>query len=358
MPLFTWSVLVSSAVMLLALPVLIAAFLMMFVDHHYGARLFNGLTSSRGGNPLAWPRLFWFGAYPLLWALLLPALGVVSEILAVFAGRPLADRKRAMGAVAAVGVLAFAGWGSEVRNLSDARPLFAIGALAVLAPVAGLFLNWLLTLRQAGKERGVEQIRGRLTEVPMLFVLGLLTVLAAGLGASAVSALGATTRFHTNYWSVGQQHLMYFAPATIAIVAAVHFWAPKLWGRHLSSGMGKLELLLIVGGAHLGFLPALVLGIQDMTIHTSDYSTNEEWQLANIAVSAGSAVLALGAVLFALNLLVSVVLKRGRRAESDPWGGHTLEWFGPAPPPRHNFDTLPEVRSGTPVLDLRQGEVT
>lgn len=354
-PLFTWSVLVSSAVMLLALPVLMAGLLMMFVDHHYGTRLFNGLTSSRGGNPLLWPRLFWFGAYPMLWALVLPALGVVCEIVAVFAGRPLVDRKRAMGAMGAIGVLAFAGFGSEVRNLADARPLFAIGALLVLAPVAGLFLNWLLTLRKAGKEEGTETVRQRLSGLPMLFVLGLLTVLAAGLGASVVSALGATTRFHTNYWAVGQQHLMYFAPATIAIVAAVHYWAPKLWGRHLSTGMGKLELLLLVGGAHLAFLPALVLGIQDMTIHTTDYSADQEFQLANWAMSAGSAVFALGAVLFALNLLVSVAMKRGRPADQDPWGGHTLEWFAPSPPPRHNFDVLPEVRSDTPVLDLRQG---
>ncbi|MFN2504993.1 MAG: cbb3-type cytochrome c oxidase subunit I [Acidimicrobiales bacterium] len=353
-PLFSWSVLVSGSVLLLALPVLLGGFLMLFVDHHYGGRLFNGLTSARGGNPLAWPRLFWFGAYPMLWALVLPALGLVSEIVPVFARRRIADRRRAMAALTAVGILAFAGWGSEVRNLKDARPLFVLGALVVLAPVASLFLNWLATLRTAAKERRPEDVRGDVTTNPMLLVLGLLSVLAAGLGAGAVSALGATTRFHANYWAVGQQHLLYFAPATLGIVAAVHYWAPKLWGRHLSNPLGKLELLALVGGAHLSFIPALVLGLQDMLIHTDTYSARDDWQLANVAMTAGSVMLVGGVLLFALNFLVSVVLRRGRQAEDDPWGGHTLEWSTTSPPPPHNFDRLPEVRSETPGLDLRE----
>ena len=353
LPLFSWSVLVSGAVLLLALPVLIAAFLMLFVDHHYGGDLFSGLTSNRGGNRLAWPRLFWFGAYPMLWGLLLPALGVVSEVVPVFARRRIADRQKAVLAMAAIAILAFAGWGSEVRNLKDARPLFALGALAVLAPVASLVVNWLLTLREGARAEGADGGRSSFSAAPMLLCLGLLPVLGLGLAAAAVSAVGATTRFHSNYWSVGQQHLLYFAPATIAIVAAVHYWAPKLWGRHLSGGAARFELLLIVGGALLAFSCALILGLQDMTIHTDVYTDEDNWQLANIGVSLGSAALVGGVLVFLLNLLVSVLAKRGKRAVDDPWGGHTLEWAAPTPPPRHNFDTLPEIRSDTPVLDRR-----
>ena len=134
-PLFSWSATVSSAVMLLALPVLVAALLLLFVDRHYGGHVFNGFTGCRGGNPLLWPRLFWFGAFPLLWALLLPALGAVSDIVPVFARRRLFSHQRAVVAIAAVGVLSFAGWGSEVANLRRARPLFALGVLA--RPAAG-----------------------------------------------------------------------------------------------------------------------------------------------------------------------------------------------------------------------------
>jgi cytochrome c oxidase subunit 1 len=364
LPLFSWSVLVSGAVLLLALPVLIAGFLMIFVDHHYGGHLFNGLTSSRGGNPLAWPRLFWFGAYPMLWGLLLPALGVVSEVVPVFARHRIADRHRAMTAMAAIGILAFAGWGSEVRNLKDARPLFVLGALAVLAPAASLMVNWLLTLREGAREvqevheDGVERLRSSFSANPMLLCLGLLPVLGLGLAAGAVSALGATTRFHSNYWQVGQQHLLYFVPATIGVVAAVHYWAPKLWARHLSAPAGKLELLLIVGGSLLGFTCALILGLQDMTIHTVTYTSSDNWQLANIGVSLGTAGVVAGVLVFLLDLLVSVVARQGRLAEDDPWGGHTLEWAAATPPPHHNFDRLPEIRSDTPVLDLRQAEAT
>jgi heme/copper-type cytochrome/quinol oxidase subunit 1 len=329
---------------------------MLFVDHHYGAHLFSGLTSNRGGNPLLWPRLFWFAAYPMLWALVLPALGVASEVVPVFARRPIADRKRAMGALAAIGVLAFAGWGSEVRNLPKGRLLFILGALAVLAPVASLLLNWLLTVRNGAKERGAQELGRGLVAAPMLHVLGFVSVLAVGLAAGAVSALAATKSLHANYWQVGEQHLLYFAPATLGVVAAVHYWLPKLWGRHLSAGLGRLEVLLLAGGAHLAFLPALVLGLQDMHVHLSTYPSNTEWRPANLVMGLGSAVFTLGVLVFVLNVAVSAGLRRGRAAEADPWGGHTLEWTAPTPLPGHNFDRLPEVRSDTPALDLRQGE--
>ena len=150
-PVFSWSMMVSGAVLLFALPILIGAFGLLFVDRHYGTSIFSGFTGSRGGNPLLWPRLFWFAAYPMLWALLIPALGAVSEIVSTFAGRPLFSRERASAALVGIGVLSFAGWGSEVETLNRARPLFILGALIVLAPVALLILNWLATLRLAGK---------------------------------------------------------------------------------------------------------------------------------------------------------------------------------------------------------------
>src|SRR5688572_25674050 len=186
LPMFSWSVMVSGAVLLFALPVLIGAFGLLSVDRHYGTSIFSGFTGSRGGNPLLWPRLFWFGAYPMLWALLIPALGAVSEIVATFAGRPLFSRDRASAALVGVGVLSFAGWGSEVETLNRARPLFILGALIVLAPVALLVLNWLATLRLAGKEGDRDSLRERFTATPMLWALGMLPVLGLGLAASLV----------------------------------------------------------------------------------------------------------------------------------------------------------------------------
>jgi cytochrome c oxidase subunit 1 len=357
MPLFSWSVLVSGAVMLLALPVLIAGMGMLFVDHHYGAQIFGGYTGSRGGNPQMWTRIFWFGAYPMLWALVLPVFGLASEVIPVFARRPIADRAKAMGAIAAVGILAFFGWGSEVTNMPRSRLFFAAGALVVLAPAASVLVNWLLTLREAVKERGTAELREGLMSTPMMYVAGILSVLVAGLAASAVSAVAAGRGYHTDYWQVGQQHLMYFAPATLAIAAAAHFWGPKVWGRHLSPTIGKLEVLLLTGGAHLAFLPALVLGLQNMPVETSTYTASDNWRVANVVMSIGAGIFALGALVFVVNMVVSVALRKGRPAAADPWSGHTLEWTVPTPLPRYNFDRLPEVRSATPALDLHASGV-
>ncbi|MGI8810452.1 MAG: cbb3-type cytochrome c oxidase subunit I [Acidimicrobiales bacterium] len=355
-PVFSWSIMVSGAVLLLALPVLIGAFGLLFVDRHYGASLFSGFTGSRGGNPLIWPRLFWFGAYPVLWALLIPALGAVTEIVATFAGRPLFSRDRASAALAGVGVLSFAGWGSEVTNLPRPRPLFILGALVVLAPVALLILNWLATLRLAGKEGDRDALRGRFTATPMLWALGMLPVLGLGLAASLVSALDAGRDTHANYWQVGQQHALFFGAATIGAVAALSFWGPKLWGRRLSDALGKLEVLAVVGGTLLTVLGMLLLGVQDMLVHTSTFDDGDEWALANLVVSAGAAIVGLGLIVLLLDLLASVLAGRGRPAGADPWGGQTLEWATPSPPPLHNFDALPEIRSGSPLLDLRVGQ--
>ncbi|HEX2047901.1 MAG TPA: cbb3-type cytochrome c oxidase subunit I [Acidimicrobiales bacterium] len=352
-PMFSWSIMVSGAVLLLALPVLIGAFGMLFLDRHYGTSLFSGFTGSRGGNPLMWPRLFWFGAYPMLWALLIPALGAVSEIVATFAGRPLFSRDRASAALVGVGVLSFAGWGSEVQTLARARPLWILGGLAVLAPVALLVLNWLATLRVAGKEGNRYELRRRFRSTPMLWALGMLPVLGLGLAASVVSAVDASRDAHANYWQTGQQHALFFGAATIGAVAALSYWGPKLWGRRLSDALGKLEVLGIVGGTLLTVLGMLLLGAQDMLIHTSTFDANDEWELGNLAVSGGAAIIGLGLLVLVLDLLATVVARRGRTAGADPWGGQTLEWATTSPPPLHNFDALPEIRSDTPLRDLR-----
>ena len=343
-PLFSWSVLASSAVLLLALPVLVAALVMLFVDRHYGGHVFNGFTGSRGGNPLLWPRLFWFAAQPILWALVLPALGALCEIFAVFARRTLFSRARAATAIAAVAVLSFAGWGGNVTSLARARPLFALGGLLVLAPVASLVLNWLLTLR------GGKGAKADLSSSPMLHALGAVPVLALGLLGAAVAAFGAGGEAQRTYWSVATQHTLFFGFSTVGAVAAVSYWAPKLWGRHLSERLGKLQVLALVGGVLLSFLPMFVLGAQGMRARTATFDPGSGFAPANAVATAGSLVLAVGIVIFAANFVGCAVAGWGRRAEADPWGGHTLEWATSSPPPIHNFDSLPALTSPTPML--------
>jgi cytochrome c oxidase subunit 1 len=348
-PIFTWSIFVSSAVLLLALPVLLGALVMLFADHHYGGRIFNGFTGSGGGNPAMWPRIFWFAAYPLLWALLLPGLGVITEIVAVFSRRRLFHHGRALGALGAVGVLAFAGWGSELAGLGDIRYLFAVGALLVLLPVASLFLNWLATIGLAFKEKGP---RPDLRSVPMLLALGAFTVLAVGLLGGAALALRSGTGTHRTYWAVATQHTLYFGTATFAFVAAIHYWAPKLWGRHLGPGLGRLQFVLLLVGTQLAFLPMYVLGLQHMHIHLATYPADRGWEPANVASTVGASILGLAVLVLIVDIVVNVVLRNGRDAEPNPWGGHTLEWATSSPPPPHNFHAVPEVHSAAPMLDL------
>lgn len=349
-PLFSWSVAVSGAVLVLALPVLVGGLVMLFVDRHYNGHIFNGFTGSGGGDPLLWPRLFWFAAYPTLWALLLPGLGVAAEIVPVFARRRLFSHARAATALGAVGVLSFAGWGSQVAGLSRARGLFAVGALLVLAPVASVLLNLVATVATGMRERTVRLPDLRVA--PVLYVVGFLIVLAVGLAGGAVAAVGAGTSAARNYWQVATQHTLFFGASTLAAAAGLAYWAPKLWGRHLSDKASLLAATLLTGGMLVTFVPMFVLGYQDMHVHLATYASDDRFRPANLVASVGAAITALGVLVLALDLVVNVVGRRGRAAVADPWGGHTLEWATSSPPPSHNFDRLPDVRSEAPMLDL------
>jgi cytochrome c oxidase subunit 1 len=350
LPLFSWTVAVSSSVMLLALPVLVGALVLLFVDRHYAGPVFSGFTGSRGGDPLLWPRLFWFAAYPLLWALLLPALGVIGDIVPVLTRGPLFSRARAGVAVLAIAVLAFFGWGSEVPTLSRAKLLFAVAALAVLAPLALLLLNLLVSVATAARtDRGM---RRRLGSPLGLHVVGFVTVLGVGMAGAVVSALDATGASHTNYWSIATHHTLFFGPATIAAAAALVYWAPKLWGHSLSENLSRFQALALTVGSFVTFLPMFVLGAQDMGMGVGSYDAGDGWTAANLVSTLGAALLVFGVLLLVVNLLSSVVAGRGEVATADPWGGRTLEWSTPSPPPPYNFDTLPEVRSDSPLVDL------
>lgn len=350
-PMFSFSVLVSALVMLLAVPVVAAALVMLLVDGHYGGRIFNGFTGSKGGIPLLWPRIFWFGAYPFLWALLLPALGAVADIVPVFARRRLFSHHRAVAAVTGVGVLAFFGWGSQVPSLSRARVLFALAVLAGLLPVASLVANWLMTMRGAGGRRRVAGAERKLS-VPMIGALGTSLLVLSGLALGAASAFNAGGDF-VSYWWSGEQHLLFVAAPLVAATAALHYWAPKLWGRSLSAGTGGLTVLALTGGALLAFfLPQFLLGAQDIGLDLDSFTAADGWDVANVISSIGMLAMALGSLALAVDLVVNVVAGRGRRATDDPWGGHTLEWATTSPPPPLNFVALPEIRSEAPLLDL------
>ncbi|MDQ6796615.1 MAG: cbb3-type cytochrome c oxidase subunit I, partial [Actinomycetota bacterium] len=354
-PLFSWSVLVSSSVLILALPVLLGALVMLFVDRHYSGHIFNGFTGSGGGDPLLWPRLFWFAAYPTLWALLLPGLGVASEIVPVFARRRMFSHQRATVALGAVGVLAFVGWGSQVPSLTRARFIFAVGALIVLLPVASVVLNWLATLGMAVRQHTVAVTD--LAKGPMVYAGGFIVMLGLGLIGWAVAVVADTTADRT-YWQVATQHTLFFGAGTLAVVAALAYWAPKLWGHHLSEKASLPTAFLLTGGMVVSFGAMFVLGFQDMHVHLATYGSDDGLRAANVVATIGGFAAGLGLLMLVGDLILNVIGGRGREAGDDPWSGHTLEWATSSPPSSYNFDRLPEIRSEVPMIDLRTAPAT
>jgi heme/copper-type cytochrome/quinol oxidase subunit 1 len=350
-PLFSFSVLVSSAMLLLATPVLLVGLGLLFVDHHYGGRVFDG---GHGGNPLVWPRLFWFFAYPAMWALVLPAFGVLGEIVPVFTRTRLGGNRgghaMATGAMVAIGALAFAGWGSQLPgDPSLPRWFFSATSLAILGPAFVLILTCLASLRLGRPQLGA----------PLVGALALASVVLLGLPGAAIAAVAPTSRMgNGTYWTVAVQHSLFFGGATIGVLAAIAYWAPKLWGRRLPEGAAFAGLGGVLLGAVVMNVAMYVLGLQQMPRHTPRYPTHESWQAANVVATGGGFLLGLGLLVFLLGV-VAVVLRRRVAAPdaqppdaADPWQGHTLEWATTSPPPPHNFDVLPEVRSERPLLDL------
>jgi len=350
-PPFTFSVLVSSAMLLLATPVLLVGLALLMADHHYGGRVFD---ASHGGNPLVWARLFWFFAYPAMWALVLPAFGVLGEIVPVFTrarlGGSRSGHPMATGAMVAIGALAFIGWGSQLPgDPTLPRWFFSATSLAILAPAAVLTLTCLGSLRLGRPQVGA----------PLVGSLGIAAVVLLGLPGAAIAAVAPTSRLgNGTYWTVAVQHSLFFGAATIGVLAAVVYWAPKLWGRRLPDGGASIGLVAVILGTLIADVSMYVLGLQQMPRHTPRYPDHESWQAANLIATAGGFLLALGVLAF-LGAALAVVLRRrdgepgGDGADAaDPWPGHTLEWFTTSPPPPQNFDVLPEVRSERPLLDL------
>jgi cytochrome c oxidase subunit 1 len=350
-PPFSFSVLVSSAMLLLATPVLLVGLGLLVADHHYGGRVFD---AGHGGNPLVWARLFWFFAYPAMWALVLPALGVLGEIVPVFTrtrlGGNRAGHPMATGAMVAIGALAFVGWGSELPgDPTLPRWFFAATSLAILGPVAVLTLTCLGSLRLGRPQLGA----------PLLGSLGIASVVLLGLPGAAIAAVAPTSRMgNGTYWTVAVQHSLFFGGATIGVLAAIVYWAPKLWGRRLPAGAAAVGLVAVIVGTHVANLSMYVLGLQQMPRHTPRYPTHDSWRAANVIATGGGFLIGLGVLAFLAAVMAVVVRRRvvapaGEPSDTaDPWQGHTLEWTTASPPPPHNFDVLPEVRSERPLLDL------
>lgn len=335
-PVFTWSAFVASIVLALSLPVFGAGLLLHGVNLASGGDLW---TSNAMQN--VWQHTLSIWMRPEILVLLVFSAGVVSEVVAAFSRKRLLAYVPALGLVGAVGALTFTVWASEkVRPGAPLAPTQTIQAALLFAPLALLVLMWLGTAATGRPRPSASLVHG----------VGAVLMLGVGL-AGAVSGLIVDVNGGTA-WAEGHGEVLLFAVPVFALSAAAFYWAPKIWGRHLSEALGYLQFLALVGGFLLSTVPAYT-GLRDAKRYAVDFR-GDELTWARIA-AAGTILVVIGFVLLAVNL-VGAALGRGKPAAADAWDeGATLEWLATSPPPPWNFavDDIPPIRSEQPVLDLR-----
>jgi cytochrome c oxidase subunit I len=349
LPTFAFSGAVSSWTMIVAGSAMVAALTMLEIDRHFGGIFFD---PGEGGAPLYYQHLSWIfftGCYLIF---LLPAIGAISEILPVFSGKPLLSRRALMASTAAILPLGLLAW---MQNMMSASiPIgwlyFAMLMSLLLAiPIGTVFVNWLGTL--AG---GVLRMRA-----PMVFALAAISTLSFGLILELIqSVIPVNWLLADTTASTAASGYVLVGGTVLGGFAALSYWFPKITGRVMGESLSKSSAALIVLGAHVTFIPLFLAGLEGQQVdifkffEASDALNAMNLNAYNLIATIGAFILSLGVVLSLVNAYVSV--KSGVRAGPDPWGGETLEWFTTSPPPPHNFDVVPDVRSDEPLRDIRE----
>jgi len=340
MPIFTWNVAVTSILALLAAPVLMSALAMAFIDRNYGGSFFD---PNVGGNAILWQNLFWFYSHPAVYIMILPAFGLVSEVLPVFSRKPLFGYKAFVFATMAIGALGFSVWAHHMFTTGAVLlPFFAFMTTLIAVPTGVKFFNWLATLW-----------RGQISfPTPMVFALGFLSMfLIGGINGMFTAQPPIDYHLHDTYWVVAHIHYVLFGGSVFAVYAAFYFWFPKVTGRFLDEKLGYWHFALTFIGFNVTFFPMHILGLAGMPRRIAEYAQNPEWQAGNIIATVGAFLIAISTLPFIYNVLRS--LRHGAPASNDPWEANSLEWWTTSPPPVYNFASLPPIRSERPVLDMR-----
>jgi cytochrome c oxidase subunit I len=342
MPLFVWLMLVSSAMLLVALPPLTAAQVMLLLDRFLGAHFFD---TQAGGSAVLWQHFFWLFGHPEVYILVLPGFGAASEIIPVFSRKPIFGYPVMVAASVAIGLISVSVWAHHMFAVGmspAANSFFVTSTLLVAVPTGIKLFNWLATM-WGGKIRFA---------TPMLFCVAFLfQFLCAGLTGVMLGVAPFNWQLTDSYFVVAHFHFVLVGAILFNIFAAVYYWFPKITGRLMSERLGRWHFWLMVIGFNLTFGPLHIAGILGMPRRIYTYDAGRGWEIWNQLASVGTIIQAIGVLVFAWNMIVS--LRRGAVAGNDPWDAWTLEWSTTSPPPEYNFATLPEVRSRRPLWDLK-----
>ncbi|POX79773.1 cytochrome c oxidase subunit I [Mycobacterium kansasii] len=340
MPIFTWNILVTSILVLLAFPPLTAALFALAYDRHLGAHIYDPAN----GGPILWQHLFWFFGHPEVYIVALPFFGIVTEIIPVFSRKPIFGYTTLVYATLGIAGLSMTVWAHHMFATGAVLlPFFSLTSYLIAVPTGIKFFNWIGTMW-----------KGQLTfETPMLWAFGfLVTFLLGGLSGVLLASPPLDFHVHDTYFVVAHFHYVLFGTIVFASFGGVYFWFPKMTGRLLDERLGKLHFWLTLIGFHTTFLVQHWLGNMGMPRRYADYLATDGFQPLNIVSTIGALILGVSMLPFVWN-----VFKSWRYGEpvsvDDPWGyGNSLEWATTCPPPRHNFTELPRVRSERPAFEL------
>ena len=338
LPIFTWNMLVTAILILIAFPILTAAMVLLFVDRHFGTHIYS---TAGGGSPILYQNLFWFFGHPEVYILALPYFGIVTDVIPVFSKKPLFGYKGMVFATMAIAALSTGVWAHHMFTTGVVLlPFFSLLSLLIAVPTGIKFFNWIGTMW-----------RGQLTfTTPMLFCIGFLFAFLMG-GLTGVMLASPPIDFatHDTYFVVAHFHQVLIGTTVYAGFAGLYYWYPKFFGRMYREWMGKTHFWLLTIGFWVTFIPQYVLGLWGMPRRVASYPANLGWQTLNVVSTVGAFIIGLSFVFLLVNFWVS--WRKPIPAGDNPWDAHTLEWFATSPPVHHNFEKLPPIRSERPVWD-------
>jgi cytochrome c oxidase subunit 1 len=338
LPLVIWSLFIVAILLLLALPVLTSALAMLLFDRTLGTSFF---LPAGGGEPLLWQHLFWFFGHPEVYILILPAMGVASDILAVFARKPIFGYRAMAFSMIAIAFLSWVVWGHHMFQ-SGMNPAlgtgFMISTMVIAVPSAIKTFNWLGTLWR-GSIRFTTPMLNALAFVSM-FVIG-------GLSGIFMASTPVDIFIHDTYYIVAHIHYVVFGGSVFGIFAAISYWFPKMFGRLMNETLGKIHFWLTFVAFNGTFFPMHILGVgghMRRIYNPLQYEFLKTLQPINVFITISALVLGAAQLILVVNFFWS--LFAGKRAERNPWQANTLEWTTPSPPPHGNFESIPVVHGG------------